>query len=172
MFLLEHLDLILKLIKNQNVRELEMRKMKKVQHPRCQDFNLFRSKNKNDDIPAFEFVTVNAKKTYILSQSTNLILRRLRKRSFYKAIEIISEIENLTERNDILQILYSVATYSENNHSTNLLKLWIDNIYIKKIINTNQFIGIDSQDLQYTYNIIITLGFEYKAPPMKKEPLW
>lgn len=149
-----------------------MRKIIMVQHPKCQDFNLFRSKNKDEATPIFEFITVNAKKTYILSQNTNIVLKRLRRRSFYKSIEIVSEIENLTERNNILQILYSVATYSENNHSINLLTLWIDNVYIKKIIKTNQFIGIGSQDLQYTYNIIITLGFEYKAPPMKKEPLW
>jgi len=70
------------------------------------------------------------------------------------------------------KFLYSVSTYSENNHSTNLLKLWIEDIYVKKTINNNQFIQRDSHNLKYTYNIIIKLGFEYKAPPIKKEPLW
>jgi hypothetical protein len=28
------------------------------------------------------------------------------------------------------------------------------------------------QSLNNEYNIIIKLGFEYKEPPVKKEPLW
>jgi len=119
-----------------------------------------------------EFVTVNAKNTRLVSQDANKTLKSLRRRSFYKAIEIVSEIENIGERNSILQILYSVATYGENNHSINLLKLWIDDIYVKRTINTNRFIHRNYKNLQYTHNIIIKFGFEYKVPPIKKEPLW
>ena len=96
-------------------------------HPRCRDF--FRVYT-NPMI--LEFMTVSAKNTHLVSQDANKTLKSLRRRSFYKAIEIVSEIENITERNSILQILYSVATYSENNHSINLLKLWIDDIYVKR----------------------------------------
>ena len=137
-------------------------------HPRCRDF--FRVQQQDPMI--LEFVTVSAKNTHLLSQDANKTLKSLRRRSFYKAIEIVSEIENITERNSILQILYSAATYGENNHSINLLKLWIDDIYVKKTINTNQFIHRNYKNLQYTHNIIIKLGFEYKVPPLKKEPLW
>jgi len=137
-------------------------------HPRCRDF--FRVQQQDPMI--LEFVTVSAKNTHLVSQDANKTLKSLRRRSFYKAIEIVSEIENITERNSILQILYSAATYGENNHSINLLKLWIDDIYVKKTINTNQFIHRNYKNLQYTHNIIIKLGFEYKVPPLKKEPLW
>lgn len=136
-------------------------------HPRCRDF--FRI---NPNPMILEFMTVNAKNTRLVSQDANKTLKSLRRRSFYKAIDIVSEIENITERNSILQILYSVAAYSENNHSINLLKLWIDDIYVKKIVNTNQFIHRNYENLRYTHNIIIKLGFEYKVPPLKKEPLW
>ena len=137
-------------------------------HPRCRDF--FRVHQQDPMI--LEFVTVSAKNTHLISQDANKTLKSLRRRSFYKAIEIVSEIESITERNSILQILYSAATYGENNHSINLLKLWIDDIYIKKTINTNQFIHRNYKNLQYTHNITIKLGFEYKVPPLKKEPLW
>jgi len=93
----------------------------------------------------------------------------LRKRSFYKAIEVISDISDLFERNCILQILYSSVTYAENNHYANLLKLWIDDIYIKKIPNPNNFIQGDSH---FNYYVVINLGFEYKDLPSKKETLW
>ena len=136
-------------------------------HPRCRDFFHI-----HPNPMILEFMTVNAKNTRLVSQDANKTLKSLRRRSFYKAIDIVSEIENITERNSILQILYSVAAYSENNHSINLLKLWIDDIYVKKIINTNQFIHRNYENLRYTHNIIIKLGFEYKVPPLKKEPLW
>ena len=138
-----------------------------VPHPKCQELpRVYRSPL------ILEFIMINAKNTQLVSKDTNKILKRLRKRSFYKALKIVSEIDNIIERNSILQILYSVATYSENNHSTNLLKLWIEDIYIKKRLNNNQFIHRDSHNLKYSYNVIIKLGFEYKAPPIKKEPLW
>lgn len=167
MFLLEHLDLISKLIKNQNVKKLEIQRMVLRPHPKCQDFPPIRQ-----NVIFFRSTIVNVKKICLLSQSTSMILKRFRRRSFYKSVEIVSEIENLTERNAILQILYSVATYNENNHSMNLLKIWIDDIYIKKIINTNQFINVGSQDSQCNYNITIKLASEYQAPPSEKEPLW
>jgi len=138
-----------------------------VRHPKCKDLHRV-----YPDPMILEFITINAKNTQQVSQDAHNILKSLRRRSFYKALKIVSEIDNIIERNYILQILYSVATYSENNHSTNLLKLWIEEVYVKKTINSNQFINRNVHNLNYNYNIIIKLGFEYKAPPRKKEPLW
>ena len=138
-----------------------------LKHPRCKDF--FRA-SRNPMI--LESVTLTAKNNNLASRNVTKILRSLRKRSFYKAIEIVSDMGNIAERNDILQILYSATIYTENNHYANLLKLWIDDIYIKKIPNSNQFLLHDSQSLKYQYNVVIKLGFEYKEPPIKKEPLW
>ena len=138
-----------------------------LKHPRCKDF--FRA-SRNPMI--LESVTLTAKNNNLASRNVTKILKSLRKRSFYKAIEIVSDMGNIAERNDILQILYSATIYTENNHYANLLKLWIDDIYIKKIPNSNQFLLQDSQSLNYQYNVVIKLGFEYKEPPIKKEPLW
>ena len=117
-------------------------------------------------------VTVTAKYNYRLSLNIKKILKKIRKRSFYKAIEIITYMSNMFERNSILQILYSAVAYSENNHSSNLLKLWIDDIYIKKVPKDNDFIEQTESNLKFNYYIIIILGFEYKALPTKKEALW
>lgn len=140
---------------------------KLIPHPKCKDLGGI-----YPDPIIFKFIRINTKNTELISQHINETLKSLKGRSFYNAVKIVSEIENTTEQNEILQILYSVATYSENNHSTNLLTLWIEDIYIKKKLNNNQFINKDSGNLKYSYNVIIELGFEYEAPPIKKEPLW
>ena len=138
-----------------------------LKHPRCKDF--FRA-SRNPMI--LESITLTAKNTDLSSRNVIKVLKSLRNRSFYKAIEIISDIGNVEERNEILQILYSATIYTENNHFANLLKLWIDDISIRKVSNSNQFLTQDFQGLKDQYTIIIKLGFEYKEPPIKKEPLW
>jgi len=138
-----------------------------LKHPRCKDF--FRA-SRNPMI--LESITLTAKNTDLSSRNVIKVLKSLRNRSFYKAIEIISDIGNAEERNEILQILYSATIYTENNHFANLLKLWIDDISIRKVSNSNQFLTQDFQGLKDQYTIIIKLGFEYKEPPIKKEPLW
>jgi len=163
----EHLNLILKLIEKQNDKNKLMPKL--LQHPRCKDF--YFSPLSQGPL-TLAYVTVTAKYNYRLSLNIKKILKKIRKRSFYKAIEIITYMSNMFERNSILQILYSAVAYSENNHSSNLLKLWIDDIYIKKVPKDNDFIEQTESNLKFNYYIIIILGFEYKALPTKKEALW
>ena len=99
-------------------------------------------------------------------------MKNLRKCSFYKSVELLSDLSNTTERTFILQIIYSAVTYAENNHYANLLKVWIDNIYIKKVIKSNNFLNKKSERLENSYYIIIKFGFEYKAVPVKKNSIW
>ena len=79
---------------------------------------------------------------------------------------------NVIERNYILQFLYSAVTYTENNHYANLLKLWVDDVYITKTSDSNRFINQNNQKLIGKYTIIIKIGFEYKDAPLKRESLW
>jgi len=95
-----------------------------------------------------ESVTLTAKTNNLSSRNVIKILKSLKNRSFYKAIEIVSNIPNSAERNDILQILYAATIYTENNHYSNLLKLWIDDIYLRKIPNSNQFLMQELQSLK------------------------
>jgi ribosomal protein L22 len=118
------------------------------------------------------YIQVNAKYNYKITQNLKKVLKSLRKCSFYKSVEILSNLSNNIERTFILQIIYSAVTYAENNHYANLLKVWIDNIYIKKVVKSNKFLNEKSGKLENDYYIILNLGFEYKAFPVKKESIW
>ena len=110
---------------------------KLLQHPRCKDF--YFSPLSQGPL-TLAYLTINAKYNNPLSLHLLKTLQNIRKRSFYKAIDILSYIANLAERNYLLQILYSAVTYAENNHSSNLLKIWVDDIYIEKRSKVNDFI--------------------------------
>jgi len=118
------------------------------------------------------YLTVNAKYDYKITQNLKKVLKSLRKCSFYKSVEILSNLSNNVERTVILQIIYSAVTYAENNHYANLLKVWVDNISIKKVVKSNNFLNQKSEKLENSYYIILNLGFEYKAFPVKKESIW
>ena len=138
-------------------------------HPKCKDFPPLSQNLKEPKIITFEYITITAKYDLPLSSTIKNLVKILRKRSFYKAIEIIGNISNIHEKNCILQILFSSVTYVENNHYANLLNLWIDNISVKKIQNLNSFID---GNLDFNYYLVFTFGFEYKDLPSKKETLW
>ena len=119
-----------------------------------------------------EHIKINAEYNYKITQSLKRVLKTLRNRSFYMATDIISNLSNTRERNTLLQILCSAVTYAENNHYANLVKIWINNIYIRKIPKINAYFDKNSQKLDATYYIIINLAFEYKTFPVKKESIW
>jgi len=142
---------------------------KLLQHPRCKDF--YFSPLSQGPL-TLAYLTINAKYNNKLSLHLLKTLQNIRKRSFYKAIDILSYIANLAERNYLLQILYSAVTYAENNHSSNLLKIWVDDIYIEKRSKVIDFIDQTNSKTNFNYYIIIILGFEYKDLTLKKDSLW
>ena len=112
------------------------------------------------------YVEVKKRFKRLGSQNVIKVFKSLRKRSFYKAIEIASSIENTIERNEILQILYSAIVYSENNHYANLLKLCKVSLHFKHamynidrvIINSGFGIFISiSDDLELLFVVDIGL---------------
>lgn len=139
-----------------------------IPHPICKDLPRMHFGKQ----VKFKFVTLTVKNNNLKSCNLNKVLKRFKKRSFYRTITVISEAKNVPELQYILQILYSVATYAENNHYVNLLKLWIDDIYVYKKVNSNKFINKKNKNLKYSYDIVIRLGFNYKNPPIKQEPIW
>ena len=98
-----------------------------------------------------EYITVKARYDYKITQILKKVLQTLRKRSFFIAIDILADLSNTIERNIILQILYSSVTYVENNHYANLVKIWIDDIYIKNISKPNYFLNKNYQKLEDNY---------------------
>lgn len=142
-----------------------------LQYPINKDFS-HSIKTKIKTPVTIGYITISAKYEGKLSPNIKKTLQSLRKRSFYKAVEIVSDISNTVERNFILQILYSSVTYSENNNYANLLKLWVDDIFVQKISQSNHFVDQSTKKLEDNYFFVFNLGLQYKDLPVKKEPLW
>jgi hypothetical protein len=144
-----------------------------LQSTRNKDFfPSIKNKTKLKNPVTVGYIAIGAKYEGKLSPNIKKTLQSLRKRSFYKAVEIVSDISNIVERNFILQILYSSVTYSENNNYANLLKLWVDDIFVQKISKSNHFIDQSTKKLEDNYFFVFNLGLQYKDLPVKKEPLW
>ena len=142
---------------------------KLLRHPRCIDFYLT---NLSQTSLNLGYVTITAKYNSTLSLNVLNTLKNIRKRSFYKAVEILSYLSDNLERDYILQILYSATTYIENNYSANLLKVWINDIRIKEVKKLNKFFDKTNDDSNCEIFIIVNLGFEYKDILIKKQSLW
>jgi len=145
-----------------------------LQHPRCKDFVITVLDESALDFSIARLIIVNMKITFQLSQKTKKILKDIKGRSFYKAVESISYIENKYERDQILQVFYSAVTYTENNNNANLLELWIDDLYLKndQNNNTNKFKNQYKKKGRSDSNIIVQLGFNYNNPLIKQESDW
>lgn len=135
-------------------------------------FKIFRSEyieSSSQNLIKMGYITFIIKCENRISQNLKTVLKNIRKRSFYKAIQLVETISKLNERNSILEILYSVATYAENNHYVNLMKLWVDDISFEKSSKFNNFLNRKFQKLDNDYHIIIKLKFEYHPFRTKKE---
>ena len=133
---------------------------------------IFRSEyieSSSQNISKMEYITFIIKYENSLSQNLKTVLKNIRKRSFYKAIQLVGSISKLNERNSIFEILYSIATYAENNHYVNLMKLWINDISLEQSSKFNSFLNRKFQKLDNEYYIIIQLKFEYHPLRTRKE---
>lgn len=104
------------------------------------------------------YVMFSVKSNVKLSDNILKVLKTIHKCSFYRSIEIISDISNLSERKYVLQIFYSAVTYVENHYPANLIKLWIDDIFIKQVAQFNNVLN----NYDFSDYITIKLGFEYR----------
>lgn len=106
-------------------------------------------------------ITFISKDEYFFSQRIKALLKTFRRERFHRVIKIISEIENIKERNEILTLFYSITTYIENNRFTNLLNLYISDVYIKRKKSLDYSIDKDLKNDINPYNIIIKIIYIY-----------
>ena len=67
---------------------------------------------------------------------------------------------NMAERDCILQALYSIVIYLQNNLSINFFDMWIYEVYINESLTKNKFMSQTSQNIKsYEY---ITIKLAYK----------
>lgn len=109
-----------------------------------------------------------------LSSTTKLILNSFQNKYIHYAIDDILYFLKLNslERDNLLEILYSLMISLQNSFSVNFFDIWIGEVHIDEIGKVNKFLNTDSQiSGQLTY-IKIQLFYTTSLPVKKQEPLW
>jgi hypothetical protein len=146
LFLHEHLNHILKLIKKRNVKE---------------KLNMARLELTLNFPKSFYIKTFNVKSEKKLSPLAKLILQNVQFKHFYYVRDDISYLlrSNPSERDFLLQALYSIVISLQNNLSINFFDMWIYEIYINKVSTHNKFMSQKSQNLEPGEYITIKLAY-------------
>lgn len=155
MFLHEHLDHILKPIKKQNVKEKR---------------NMARLELTLNFPKSFHIKTFNVKSEKKLSPLAKLILQSVQFKHFYYVRDDISYLlkSNPIERDFLLQALYSIVIFLQNNLSINFFDMWIYEIYINKVSTHNKFMSQKSENLEAGEYITIKLAYGSSISQEKK----
>ena len=142
--------------------------LKFVQHPRCSDIKILasevirRKKHKH--------IVIIAKYDGIISNNTKILLKKVQSRSYSRVMYLLSFIPDNKERSYFLQTFNSVSIYVQNNHDVNVVKLWVNSIFIQKRPKKNSLVtlGQRSQNFQFYSYLRIELGFTPKIIIRKK----
>lgn len=109
-----------------------------------------------------------------LSTLARLLFNSFQNKYLYYAIDDISYSlkSNLSERDNLLAILYSSVISLQNNFSVNFFDIWIHEIYINEIKTNNKFLLVDSKNSESITYITIKLLYRTKIPVKKQMSLW
>lgn len=110
----------------------------------------------------FQIKTFHFRSEKKLSSLTKLILQSIQFKHFYYVRDDIFYLlkSNMAERDCILQALYSIVIYLQNNLSINFFDMWIYEVYINESLTKNKFMSQTSQNIKsYEY---ITIKLAYK----------
>lgn len=116
--------------------------------------------------------TINYDKPF--SAIAKMILNSFQNKYIYYAIDDILYTlkSDLSERDQLLTILYSPVLSLQNNLSVNFFDIWIKDIYIKEEIKTKKL----SDNRFYSSNrmnyLTITLFYKTRVPVKKQDSLW
>jgi len=118
----------------------------------------------------FQVKTFNIKSEKKLSSLAKSVLQGMQFKHFYYARDDIFYLlnSNSIEREFLLQTLYSISIYLQNNLSVNFFNIWIYEIYINKVPVKNKFITKAYQKLESREYITIKLAYVIKKV-LKKE---
>ena len=110
---------------------------------------------------SFHIKTFNVKSEKKLSPLTKLILQSVQFKHFYYVRDDISYLlkSNPTERDFLLQALYSIVISLQNNLSINFFDMWVYEIYISKVSTHNKFMSQKSESLGPGEYLTIKLAY-------------
>ena len=119
---------------------------------------------------SFQIKTFNVKSEKKLSPLARLILQSVQFKHFYYVRDDISYLlkSNPSERDFLLQALYSIVISLQNNLSINFFDMWIYEIYISKVSTHNKFMSQKSENLEPGEYITIKLAYGSSISQEKK----
>ena len=118
----------------------------------------------------FEIKIFNIKSEPILSPLAKSILQSVQFKHFYYVRDDIDyRLKSYPmERDFLLQALFSIAIYLQNNLSINFFDMWIYEIYISKVSNSNKFLRKSYQKKEFDEYITIKLAYGIDTSQKKK----
>ena len=118
----------------------------------------------------FHIKTFNVKCEKILSPSAKIVLQSAQFKHFYYVRDDISYLLKSypTERDFLLQALYSIVISLQNNLAVNFFDMWIYEIYITKVSNVNKFLRKSNQKKEFDEYITIKLAYGINISQEKK----
>ena len=119
---------------------------------------------------SFHIKTFNVKSEKKLSPLPKLILQNVQFKHFYYVRDDIDYCLKSypTEREFLLQTLFSIAISLQNNLSIDFFDMWIYEIYINKVSTHNKFMNQKSPNLDPIEYITIKLAYGSSVSQDKK----
>lgn len=118
----------------------------------------------------FHIKTFNVKYEKTLSPFAKIILQSLQFKHFYYVRDDISYLlkSHPVERDFLLQALYSIVISLQNNLAINFFDMWIYEIYITEVANSNKFLRKTYQKKEFDEYITIKLAYGINISQGKK----
>lgn len=109
-----------------------------------------------------------------LSPIAKLLLHNFQNKYFYYAIDDILYLlkSNPSERDNLLEILYSTVLSLQNNFFIDFFDIWISEIYINEPLKVNKFLTKNPSNFEKFSYITIKLFYKIKTPKKEQESLW
>ena len=124
--------------------------------------------------PKFNIRTFNIKCDKNLSPLSKIIIKSFKFKLYYYVIDDLLYLfkSNPEERDYLLQILHSTVLFLQNSLYINFFDIYIYDISIDEVSNSNRFITRNSQQFQVSNNITIKLAYQVKSVTKKLETTW
>ena len=123
--------------------------------------------------PKFNIRTFNIKCDKNLSPLAKIIISFKFKLYYYIIDDLLYLLKsNPEERDYLLQTLHSTVLFLQNSLYINFFDIYIYDISIDEVSNSNRFITRNSQQFQVSNNITIKLAYQVKSVTKKLETTW
>lgn len=117
--------------------------------------------------------TFEIKYNHKLTTKAKFILTSFQNKYLYYAIDDLLSLlkSNPKEKENLLSVLYSPILSLHSNLCINFFDIWVDDIYINEVSESNRFLKQNEQSQTLTY-ITLKLFYLTRSPFEKPESIW